>query len=356
MSETETKNKKITLIHKLAYGSGNMLGSGALAISGAWLLYFYTTFCNMSVVKATLIFSIATYLDVILNPLMGFITDSFYRTKLGRKFGRRRFFILTGIPLMLLYPMLWVKNMNFFYYLTTYILFEFVYTSIMIPYDTLAVEMTSDFNQRTYLTGFKAMFGKLANFLGAAIPGFFIGMFGKDSPLPFFYTGVTYCVIMIISLTFLYFNSWERPYEDVAEENIPNFVEGIKKLFVDIASTLRIKTFRQHLGMYLFGFGAEWLFTACFTYYIVFCLNQPSTLVSELNSYIHWNCSKERICKAIYRSTFCCNRRNPVLFWNICIPYSSYYSSCIWGNGYIWTWNRRCLLHSLDSIYIYGRC
>ena len=82
----------------------------------------------MSVVKATLIFSIATYLDVILNPLMGFITDSFYRTKLGRKFGRRRFFILTGIPLMLLYPMLWVKNMNFFYYLTTYILFEFVYT------------------------------------------------------------------------------------------------------------------------------------------------------------------------------------------------------------------------------------
>lgn len=130
----------------------------------------------MSVVKATLIFSIATYLDVILNPLMGFITDSFYRTKLGRKFGRRRFFILTGIPLMLLYPMLWVKNMNFFYYLTTYILFEFVYTSIMIPYDTLAVEMTSDFNQRTYLIGFKAMFGKLANFLGAAIPGFLIGM------------------------------------------------------------------------------------------------------------------------------------------------------------------------------------
>ena len=52
MSGTVTKNKKITLIHKLAYGSGNMLGSGALAISGAWLLYFYTTFCNMSVVKA----------------------------------------------------------------------------------------------------------------------------------------------------------------------------------------------------------------------------------------------------------------------------------------------------------------
>ncbi len=70
----------------------------------------------MSVVKATLIFSIATYLDVILNPLIGFITDSFYRTKLGRKFGRRRFFILTGIPLMLLYPMLGKDSpLPFFY-------------------------------------------------------------------------------------------------------------------------------------------------------------------------------------------------------------------------------------------------
>ena len=45
-----------------------------------------------------------------------------------------------------------------------------VYTMIMIPYNTLPVEMTKDFNQRTYLTGSKAMFGKVANFLAAAIP------------------------------------------------------------------------------------------------------------------------------------------------------------------------------------------
>ena len=69
----------------------------------SWLLYFYTTFCNMPIAQATLIFSLATYLDVIMNPLMGFISDSFYKTKLGRKFGRRRFFIMIGIPLMCLY-------------------------------------------------------------------------------------------------------------------------------------------------------------------------------------------------------------------------------------------------------------
>ena len=52
-------NKKISLIHKLAWKwkyawkvepCGDQRGHG--------FLYFYTTFCNMSVVKATLIFSL----------------------------------------------------------------------------------------------------------------------------------------------------------------------------------------------------------------------------------------------------------------------------------------------------------
>ena len=283
-SAQEPKQHKITLITRLAYGSGNLLGSGALAISGAWLLFFYTTFCNLPVVQAALIFSISTYLDVILNPLMGFITDSFYNTKAGNKFGRRRFFILLGIPLMLLYPALWITGMGFFYYLFTYIAFEMTYTMVMIPYETLAVEMTTSFDERTYLTGFKAMFGKVANFIAAALPGVFFTLLGKGSKYSFLATGAVYCVIMILALVFMYFNSWERPASEVASEHVENVWEGFKKLFIDIASTFRIKTFREHLGMYLFGFGSEWLFTATFTYFIVFVLQRSSTLVSELNS------------------------------------------------------------------------
>lgn len=67
------------------------MGSGALAISGAWLIYFYTTFCNLSVVEAAAIFSVASILDAISNPVMGYISDNFYNTKIGRRFGRRRF-------------------------------------------------------------------------------------------------------------------------------------------------------------------------------------------------------------------------------------------------------------------------
>ena len=133
-------------------------------------------------------------------------------------------------------------NMNFWYYLSTYIMFEIVYTSVMIPYNTLPVEMTDDFDQRTYLAGSKAMFGKVANFLGVA-----------------------YGAILIVSMILLYTNSWERPSDEVEDECVANVFEGFKKLFTDILSTLKIRTFRHHLGMYLFVFGAEWLFTAAFT-------------------------------------------------------------------------------------------
>ena len=89
--------RKVTFITRLGYGSGNLVGSGALAISAAWLTIFYTTYCGLSMAQATFIYSFALIADVIMNPIAGFISDAFNNTKLGRKFGRRRFFILMAM-------------------------------------------------------------------------------------------------------------------------------------------------------------------------------------------------------------------------------------------------------------------
>ena len=56
------KTRKITPVTRFAYGTGNLLGSGALAISGSWLLFFYTTFCHLPIAQATLIF-LSTYMQ-----------------------------------------------------------------------------------------------------------------------------------------------------------------------------------------------------------------------------------------------------------------------------------------------------
>ncbi len=275
----------ISLKHTLSYGSANLLGSGALAIAGAWLLYFYTTFCGLTVVEAATIFSVASILDAISNPVMGYISDNFYNTRLGRRFGRRRFFILIGIPLVLLYPLMWVEGFGFWYYLGMYALFELVYTSIMVPYETLATEMTTDFAVRSKLTGAKAMFGKAANFLAAFIPAQLFLVYSKESATPFLLMGIIYAAIMCAAMAALYFNSWERPAHEVVQERAGSLWQALKKLGADMLSTFHLKIFRKHLGMYLLGFGAEWLFASIFTYFIVFVMGQDKSVVGYLNSF-----------------------------------------------------------------------
>ena len=279
-------DRPILLKHQLAYGGGNLLGSGALAIAGIWLLYFYTTFCGLTLLQASIIFSVASTIDAISNPLMGYLSDNFGKTRLGKRFGRRRFFVLLGVPLMMFYPLLWVEGFGFWYYLSTYVLFELIYTSVMVPYETLATEMTTDFAIRSKLTGYKAIFGKVANFLAAFIPGQFILIYGKDSATPFFLTALTYGVILVVAIATLYCYSWERPVEETTPVDAPKMGLGktMMTLMRDMKSTFHLRVFRKHLGMYLFGFGAEWLFAAVFTYFIIFVLRFDPSMVANLSS------------------------------------------------------------------------
>ncbi|VXC93165.1 MFS transporter [Enterobacterales bacterium 8AC] len=279
------EGRAVTLGHQLAYGGGNLLGSGALAISGAWLLYFYTTFCGLTLLEASFIFSVASVIDAISNPVMGYLTDNFGNTWLGKRFGRRRFFVLIGAPLMIFYPLLWVEGFGFWYYLATYVIFELIYTSVMVPYETLATEMTEDFAVRSKLTGYKAIFGKMANFLAAFIPGQFILIYGKESAQPFLYTGITYGVILFIAIGMLYLFSWERKDDGgAAVKQKQSLLNTLISLARDMQSTFYLRVFRKHLGMYLFGFGAEWLFASVFTYFVIFVLQYDPAILAGLNS------------------------------------------------------------------------
>ena len=255
----ESQTRKVSLLTRLGYGSGNLVGSGALAISAAWLVIFYTQYAGLSMGEATFIYSFALLADMIMNPIAGFITDAFNNTALGRRFGRRRFFILLAIPVLgILNPLMWIVVPNgFLYYFAIYLVYNLMYTMVMIPYDALPAEMTEDFKECTYLSGLRSIFGKVANFLTAAVPGIFFGVFGNDNPQAFFVMGCAFGVLMAGAMLFVYLTTWERPVDETTMERVESPIEAVKKLFVDIISTLRIKTFRNLLGMYLFGFGAE---------------------------------------------------------------------------------------------------
>jgi oligogalacturonide transporter len=260
------------------------MGNSVSAMSGAWLLFFYTTFGNLSAKSAATIFSIATILQGFANPLIAFVSDNFYVTKIGRRFGRRRFWIMIGAPMMLLYPLQWIANMNYWYYLFSYVLFELIYTMCSMPYGTLSVEMSTSFKERNYLVGFGEMIAKIANFTVAALPGLAFSFLGTSSPYSFLVVAILLSVVMCVGELLVYFNTWELSPDEVKVEHIDNWWEAIKKLFIDYLSTLRIRAFRRQLGVYMFGKGSVDLYTAVFTYYIVFAMRKPATLVSGINS------------------------------------------------------------------------
>ena len=112
---------------------------------------------------------------------------------------------------------MWIDGFGFWYYLSMYALFELVYTSIMVPYETLATEMTTDFAVRSKLTGAKAMFGKVANFLAAFIPAQLFLVYSKDQhPLPADRHHL--CVDHVRRHGGAVFHVWERPVHEVVQE------------------------------------------------------------------------------------------------------------------------------------------
>ena len=284
------KIRKIGLANYLAYGSGDFLGAGTTALTAAWLLYFYTTFCGLSPIEATFIFAMARVLDAVVSPLMGFLTDNFGSTWLGKRFGRRKFFILLGIPLVFSYSFMWVGEMSYWYYLVTYLIFDVVYTMILVPYETLVPEMTDDFKQKTKFSGARISMAQLSAILAAFLPGILLNHFGKDNAISFFYSSLVFATICAIVLTFVWFFTWERPRSEWTEAALRaeeekktlTFAQSMKRLNVELTSTLRVKIFRQHLGMYLGGYIAQDVFNAVFTYYVVFVLMQSASMASSL--------------------------------------------------------------------------
>lgn len=180
------KERKIRLHHYLAYGSGDFLGAGTAVLTSAWLLYFYTSFCGLTPVEATLIFACARVLDAVVSPLMGYLSDNFGGNWFGKRFGRRKFFIMLGIPCIFSYSFMWVGGMDFWYYLVTYLLFDIVYTMVLVPYETLVPEMTDDFKHKSKFSGARIAMGQLSAILAAFLPGVFSAISAKTTRSPSF--------------------------------------------------------------------------------------------------------------------------------------------------------------------------
>jgi oligogalacturonide transporter len=275
--------------HYIAYGSNDFLGAGAMSIITAWILFFYTTYCGLTAAEAGLIFVAARLLDAFFSPVVGYISDHFHHTWPGRKFGRRRFFILLAIPLLPSFALMWLDGHGFWYYLVTYVFFELVYAMEIIPYETLAAEMSPDYRTKAMFAGARILCGQIANIAALWLPGRIVEYLGgKGSADTFLYLGAIFSVFFVFVALAVYLFTWERPRAEIGAVPPPPGGLGHKlgQLFGDLAATLRIRAFRLHLGMYLGGYISQDVLNPVLSYFIAFALAGTVVTMSGINTWM----------------------------------------------------------------------
>lgn len=288
----QARKKKVGLGRAIGWGITDSMGGGSGTIMGTYLLFFLTTYAGLPALQAASIFGISRLVDMGTNIVVGSLTDNFYKTKLGQKYGRRRFFLLIGSPLMLIFGLMWLPGLPFLFYLSVYMMFDMLDSIVMIPYVTMPSEMTDDYDERTLMSTTRMFFSGLTGTVATTIAGILLAVFGEDNSMAYTIMGAGFAIYFMIVVFITYKSTWERPYtpEMLAEINNPNheklsiryFINLIKQELIHYFTTLKVRAFRQHLSIYLLALTAQDIFSQLFVYFVVFDLLKTASFASAL--------------------------------------------------------------------------
>jgi len=261
----KTTPNSASLKSKLCYAAGDAYGGGAFMIFSLLFMNFLVLVEGLDVVQATLIIFIGKLWDAVTDPLVGRISD-----KTRSRFGRRRIFFLIGIiPVYLSFVMLFYSfgiesaASKVFYYTFAYMFFGTAFTIVMIPYNAILSDMTSDYNERTSYTTVRMIVSGGTSLFAAVIPSIIIKSTGSEQ----IGSGQTPgYLIMALIFGAVFGISWLITFLGTKEkENLPQPEKATLKLWLSVFSN---KAYRNFLGIFLSFQIAIDLVLALFIFYI----------------------------------------------------------------------------------------
>lgn len=211
------EDKKLSVGVKMGYGVADFGGCLFFAATAFVLLNYLTDTVGLSAALAGIALMIGRLWDAFYDPIIGYISD---RTK--TKMGRRRPFMLGGaIPLfitmiiMFTNPALIIgsgisQTVLFVYTMVVYIILCTAWSTVNIPYSSLGPELTTDYNERTSLNGYRFGFAAVGTLLGAglALP---IVAIAADKNMGFVLMGTIFGAALLISTLVTVFSVRESP-------------------------------------------------------------------------------------------------------------------------------------------------
>ena len=142
---------RVPLKQKIAYGFGLSADHYAQFGISSLALPFFNILLGVPATMVSTALGFSRFWDAITDPLVGSISDN-SRSKKGR---RKPFLFWGAILTGLFFPIIWLApeslshNSTFIYLLVVFPLFYTFYSLMSVPYESLGMELTPNYNERT---------------------------------------------------------------------------------------------------------------------------------------------------------------------------------------------------------------
>ena len=190
---------------------------------------FYSSDVGVPLAAVGFYIFITRVMDVVTDPLMGYISD-----RTPSRFGRRRPWVFLSTPIIMLaiYKLfLPPADADGIYMFVWMVLLSIGTTMMLIPYYAWGAELTTDYNERSRVTGWRASFGVLGQLTAQLVPAlalFFWGIGGSATVLEL--VGITMLILMPICVAGTLLMTPE-PKEHI--RSVLPVMQGVKLMFTN---------------------------------------------------------------------------------------------------------------------------
>lgn len=269
----QVKKARLSLGIKLSYGIGDIANNIFIVTTGMYLLFFLTNVVGVNPALAGTMLLIPKLLDVILDPIMGAISDVTHS-----RFGRRRVYLLYGaLPFGISFFVLFLVpgfQTEFANALQVSLLFALgcsIFAMVNVPYASMVPEMSNDYTERLSITSFRMSFASIGALLAGGLTMALVtaGGGGADG---FRFMGGVFGLAIIVSCLWCFFGTRKAPSLPPHKET-PSLKEQVK-----VAA--RNYPFVVLMSSYFLQALAIGVMMAGFVYYVKYAMNLPETAMN----------------------------------------------------------------------------
>ncbi|MBT1172135.1 MFS transporter [Bifidobacterium sp. MA2] len=288
----QSSKRKVTKLRAAAFSLCDVYGGGYGGLQSGYLALFWTTFCGLTITQAQGIMGISTVLSAVMAIIIGGVSDNLYRTRFGRRFGRRRPLMLIGAMILVLAISMWLPGFNYGFYFVIFFLWTAANQVIMIPFYCLSSEMTDDFEERTELQTMRTMIPGLVNFGLTWLTVAILKGLGEKNSWTYTVLAIVMIAIYVLCIGASVKATWERTPEEMGiteaefdrRQSLSDHLKEFGHIVLGYFTTLRIRAFQKHLALYLLVQSFLDVANYCFTFFVVYVLSGSVALSTALGS------------------------------------------------------------------------